>query len=301
MGRHRLCDYCRLQGLRPSPFFSTRAGCDACGTTHMKTAGYAEACALPSLAASSILDKNKEWHANVPTKWVKRRSEASQHSLSFIDPLRKQRDADEQGLACKRLLRRNKLECCVYHPAPYRLCLFDCREGPSRGDVVATVHYDILKRYVNAVVVEDRWRRRGLSRLLLESALEHMDRAAPEKRSKPVTLYVTQDNHHEHPFLIGFYERQGFKLVDGSFGEMVKSESVDAAPVAAKPAPPPPAEKVPISEELRREEEAFSSARRQQERYGDGAFFTAPLAWTEQEQRRRLRSSPFPQNSRRRA
>ena len=277
MGRHRLCDYCRLQGLRPSPFFSTRAGCDACGTTHMKTAGYAEACALPSLAASSILDKNKEWHANVPTKWVKRRSEASQHSLSFIDPLRKQRDADEQGLACKRLLRRNKLECCVYHPAPYRLCLFDCREGPSRGDVVATVHYDILKRYVNAVVVEDRWRRRGLSRLLLESALEHMDRAAPEKRSKPVTLYVTQDNHHEHPFLIGFYERQGFKLVDGSFGEMVKSESVDAAPVAAKPAPPPPAEKVPISEELRREEEAFSSARRQQERYGDGAFFTAPL------------------------
>ena len=277
MGRHRLCDYCRLQGLRPSPFFSTRAGCDACGTTHMKTAGYAEACALPSLAASSILDKNKEWHANVPTKWVKRRSEASQHSLSFIDPLRKQRDADEQGLACKRLLRRNKLECCVYHPAPYRLCLFDCRDGPSRGDVVATVHYDILKRYVNAVVVEDRWRRRGLSRLLLESALEHMDRAAPEKRSKPVTLYVTQDNHHEHPFLIGFYERQGFKLVDGSFGEMVKSESVDAAPVVAKPAPPPPAEKVPISEELRREEEAFSSARRQQERYGDGAFFTAPL------------------------
>ena len=31
-----------------------------------------------------------------------------------------------------------------------------------------------------AVVVEDRWRRQGLSRLLLESALEHMDRAAPE-------------------------------------------------------------------------------------------------------------------------
>ena len=199
----------------------------------MKTAGYAEACALPSLAASSILDKNKEWHANVPTKWVKRRSEASQHSLSFIDPLRKQRDADEQGLACKRLLRRNKLECCVYHPAPYRLCLFDCREGPSRGDVVATVHYDILKRYVNAVVVEDRWRRRGLSRLLLESALEHMDRAAPEKSKKPVTLYVTQDNHHEHPFLIGFYERQGFKLVDGSFGEMVRSS--DAARRAASP------------------------------------------------------------------
>ena len=142
---------------------------------------------------------------------------------------------------------------------------------------MATVHYDILKRYVSAVVVEDRWRRRGLSRLLLESALEHMDRAAPEKAKKPVTLYVTQDNHHEHPFLIGFYERQGFKLVDGSFGEMVKSESVDAAPVVAKPAPPPPAEKVPISEELRREEEAFSSARRQQERYGDGAFFTAPL------------------------
>ena len=98
------------------------------------------------------------------------------------------------------------MECCVYHPAPYRLCLFDCREGPSRGDVVATVHYDILKRYVNAVVVEDRWRRRGLSRLLLESALEHMDRAAPEKSKKPVTLYVTQDNHQEHPFLIGFYE-----------------------------------------------------------------------------------------------
>ena len=54
MGRHRLCDYCRLQGLRPSPFFSTRAGCDACGTTRMKTAGYAEACALPSLAASRV-------------------------------------------------------------------------------------------------------------------------------------------------------------------------------------------------------------------------------------------------------
>ena len=263
MGRHRLCDYCRLQGLRPSPFFSTRAGCDACGTTHMKTAGYAEACALPSLAASSILDKNKEWHANVPTKWVKRRSEASQHSLSFIDPLRKQRDADEQGLACKRLLRRNKLECCVYHPAPYRLCLFDCREGPSRGEVVGTVHYDILKRYVNAVVVEDRWRRRGLSRLLLESALEHMDRAAPEKSKKPVTLYVTQDNHKEHPFLIGFYERQGFKLVDGSFGEMVKSEAVDAAPVVAKAAPPPPAEPPSLSEEM--------------PSYGDGAFFTAPL------------------------
>ena len=139
MGRHRLCDYCRLQGLRPSTYFTGRAGCDACGTTRMKTAGYAEACALPSLAASSILDKNKEWHANVPTKWVARRSEASQHSLSFIDPLRKQRDADEQGLACKRLLRRNKLECCVYHQAPYRLCLFDCREGPSRGDVVATL------------------------------------------------------------------------------------------------------------------------------------------------------------------
>ena len=261
----------------PRSFFSTRAGCDACGTTHMKTAGYAEACALPSLAASSILDKNKEWHANVPTKWVKRRSEASQHSLSFIDPLRKSRDCDEQGLACKRLLRRNKLECCVYHPAPYRLCLFDCREGPSRGDVVATVHYDILKRYVNAVVVEDRWRRRGLSRLLLESALEHMDRAAPEKSKKPVTLYVTQDNHKEHPFLIGFYERQGFRLVDGSFGEMVRSSdaSVGGA-VVSKPAAPPPAEKVPISEELRREEEAFSSARRQQERYGDGAFFTAP-------------------------
>jgi GNAT superfamily N-acetyltransferase len=264
MGRHRLCDYCRLQGLRPSPFFSTRAGCDACGTTHMKTAGYAEACALPSLAASSILDKNKEWHANVPTKWVKRRSEASQHSLSFIDPLRKSRDCDAQGLACKRLLRRNKLECCVYHPAPYRLCLFDCREGPSRGDVVATVHYDILKRYVNAVVVEDRWRRRGLSRLLLESALEHMDRAAPEKAKKPVTLYVTQDNHKEHPFLIGFYERQGFRLVDGSFGEMVKSESVDAAPVVAKPSqPPPPAEPISMSEEM--------------PSYGDGAFFTAPL------------------------
>ena len=278
MGRHRLCDYCRLQGLRPSPFFSTRAGCDACGTTRMKTAGYAEACALPSLAASSILDKNKEWHANVPTKWVKRRSEESQHSLSFIDPLRKSRDCDAQGLACKRLLRRNKLECCVYHPAPYRLCLFDCREGPSRGDVVATVHYDILKRYVNAVVVEDRWRRRGLSRLLLESALEHMDRAAPEKAKKPVTLYVTQDNHHEHPFLIGFYERQGFKLVDGSFGEMVRSSDASVGgTVVSKPAAPPPAEKVPISEELRREEEAFSSARRQQERYGDGAFFTAPL------------------------
>ena len=287
MGRHRLCDYCRLQGLRPSTYFTGRAGCDACGTTRMKTAGYAEACALPSLAASSILDKNKEWHANVPTKWVARRSEASQHSLSFIDPLRKSRDADEQGLACKRLLRRNKLECCVYHPAPYRLCLFDCREGPSRGDVVGTVHYDILKRYVNAVVVEDRWRRRGLSRLLLESALEHMDRAAPEKSKKPVTLYVTQDNHKEHPFLIGFYERQGFKLVDGSFGEMVKSEAVDAAPVVAKAAPPPPAEKVPISEELRREEEAFSSARRQQEMYGDGAFFTAPLPVE------RLRARPF--------
>ena len=287
MGRHRLCDYCRLQGLRPSPFFSTRAGCDACGTTHMKTAGYAEACALPSLAASSILDKNKEWHANVPTKWVKRRSEASQHSLSFIDPLRKSRDCDEQGLACKRLLRRNKLECCVYHPAPYRLCLFDCREGPSRGDVVATVHYDILKRYVNAVVVEDRWRRRGLSRLLLESALEHMDRAAPEKAKKPVTLYVTQDNHKEHPFLIGFYERQGFRLVDGSFGEMVRSSDVAVTPVVSKPAAPPPAEKVPISEELRREEEAFSSARRQQEMYGDGAFFTAPLPVE------RLRARPF--------
>ena len=273
MGRHRLCDYCRLQGLRPSPFFSTRAGCDACGTTRMKTAGYAEACALPSLAASSILDKNKEWHANVPTKWVKRRSEASQHSLSFIDPLRKSRDADEQGLACKRLLRRNKLECCVYHPAPYRLCLFDCREGPSRGDVVATVHYDILKRYVNAVVVEDRWRRRGLSRLLLESALEHMDRAAPEKKHKDVTLYVTQDNHKEHPFLIGFYERQGFKLVDGSFGEMVKSEAVDAAPVVAKPAAPPPAEPPSLSEEMRS--------------YGDGAFFTAPLPVE------RLRARPF--------
>ena len=263
MGRHRLCDYCRLQGLRPSTYFTGRAGCDACGTTRMKTAGYAEACALPSLAASSILDKNKEWHANVPTKWVARRSEASQHSLSFIDPLRKQRDADEQGLACKRLLRRNKLECCVYHPAPYRLCLFDCREGPSRGDVVGTVHYDILKRYVNAVVVEDRWRRRGLSRLLLESALEHMDRAAPEKSKKPVTLYVTQDNHKEHPFLIGFYERQGFKLVDGSFGEMVKSEAVDAAPVVAKAAPPPPAEPPSLSEEM--------------PSYGDGAFFTAPL------------------------
>ena len=142
---------------------------------------------------------------------------------------------------------------------------------------MATVHYDILKRYVNAVVVEDRWRRRGLSRLLLESALEHMDRAAPEKKHKDVTLYVTQDNHKEHPFLIGFYERQGFKLVDGSFGEMVKSEAVDAAPVVAKPAAPPPAEPISMSEELRREEEAFSSARRQQERYGDGAFFTAPL------------------------
>ena len=97
MGRHRLCDYCRLQGLRPSPFFSTRAGCDACGTTHMKTAGYAEACALPSLAASSILDKNKEWHANVPTKWVKRRSEASQHSLSFIDRCGNRETATSKG------------------------------------------------------------------------------------------------------------------------------------------------------------------------------------------------------------
>ena len=68
---------------------------------------------------------------------------------------------------------------------------------------------------------------------------------------------------------------------------MVKSDSVDAAPVVAKPAPPPPAEKVPISEELRREDEAFSSARRQQEMYGDGAFFTAPLPVE------RLRARPF--------
>ena len=138
---------------------------------------------------------------------------------------------------------------------------------------MATVHYDILKRYVNAVVVEDRWRRRGLSRLLLESALEHMDRAAPEKKHKDVTLYVTRDNHKEHPFLIGFYERQGFKLVDGSFGEMVKSDAVDAAPVVAKPAPPPPAEPPSLSEEMRS--------------YGDGAFFTAPLPVE------RLRARPF--------
>ena len=67
--------------LLPPPGFKAvallldSAGCGACGTTRMKTtAGYAEACALPSLAASSILDKNKEWHANVPTKWVKRRA-----------------------------------------------------------------------------------------------------------------------------------------------------------------------------------------------------------------------------------
>ena len=65
MGRHRLCDYCRLQGLRPSPFFSTRR---LRRLRHdMKTAGYTEACA-PSLAASSIFDKNKEWHANVPDR-----------------------------------------------------------------------------------------------------------------------------------------------------------------------------------------------------------------------------------------
>ena len=58
---------------------------------------------------------------------------------------------------------------------------------------------------------------------------------------------------------------------------MVKSDASVGGAVVSKPAAPPPAEKVPISEELRREEEAFSSARRQQERYGDGAFFTAPL------------------------
>ena len=293
MGRHRLCDYCRLQGLKPSPFFFAKRGCNSCGAANLKIAGYAEAYAQPSLAASSILDKNKEWHANVPTKWVKRRSEASQHSLSFIDPLRKSRDSDEQGVCCRRLLRRNKLECCVFHPAPYRMCMFDCREA-TRGDVVATVHYDILKRYVNAVVVDDRWRRRGLSRLLLESALDHMDTVAPDRRHAPVTLYVTKDNTDEHPFLIGFYERQGFSLVDSAFGEMVRANaSVGAAPVA-RPAPPPPSQ-ICISEEMRTFDVAapgglgpYSSASLSMgsERGGqkpggapgrESAFFTAPL------------------------
>jgi len=107
-----------------------------------------------------------------------------------------------------------------------------------------------------------------------------MDRAAPEKKHKDVTLYVTRDNHKEHPFLIGFYERQGFKLVDGSFGEMVKSEAVDAAPVVAKAAPPPPAEPPSLSEEM--------------PSYGDGAFFTAPLPVE------RLRARPFTSQRQRR-
>ena len=77
--------------------------------------------------------------------------------------------------------------------------------------------YDVLKRYINAVAVAAHWRRRGVSRLLLAAAMDHIKDSAPHGTEKPISLYVTAGNATDQPFLVNFYENLGFECCSGGF------------------------------------------------------------------------------------
>jgi GNAT superfamily N-acetyltransferase len=260
----RLCDYCRLQRLKPSEIFEDKKNvCMSCGTKQWKIPGYAEQHALPKLNIKQH-GKVRSWHANVPLAQIRLRNRAKAFGLTFEDPLRATRDAEAQGTIARDLLKKCAIDCVYHYPAPFRLVLFDAGPRPETGtaarpepegdvparrlgDVVATIQYDVLKRYINAVAVSERWRRRGISRFLIGAAMAHIKDMAPHGAEKPVSLYVTAKNSLEQPFLVAFYEDLGF-VGDGGFGEMKQRPSgggprpeardADASPKRSPPRPP---------------------------------------------------------------
>ena len=275
----RLCDYCRLQRLKPSEIFENVKGvCLSCGTKKWKIPGYSEAHALPKLNIKQH-GKTRSWHANVPTAQLRTKQRAIGFGLSFDDPIKGTRDAEAQGDLARDLLKKCSIDCVYHYPAPFRLVLFDLAEGASAsspsvlplaaaraaarvpetpavappdgaeetkgkakkkrseralGDVVATIQYDVLKRYINAVAVDERWRRKGISRFLISTAMAHIKDMMPLGAEKPISLYVTAKNSTDQPFLVDFYRDLGFHC-DGDFGEMKQRLSGDAVPAVEAP------------------------------------------------------------------
>ncbi|KAJ1449808.1 hypothetical protein M885DRAFT_534368 [Pelagophyceae sp. CCMP2097] len=229
MRRKLRCDYCRLQNLQPSDLFqSLKECCVSCGSKHLTIPGYAEAHALPNLSLNEN-GKVRSWHANVSPPPLRLRN-----CLAFEDPLRRKPEA--AGEDVRKLLKACGIDCCYHFPAPFRLAVFSVPDGALAG----VCFFDVLTRYVNAVAVSETFRRHGVASALLRAALEIITDAQPHGDHKPASLYVTEKNAADHPFLVEFYRRRGFDTEQhrdwGLMHQVAAASEVDEADEAAEAA-----------------------------------------------------------------
>jgi GNAT superfamily N-acetyltransferase len=104
------------------------------------------------------------------------------------------------------------------------LCLIACeaQSGQPRGFVLAAIHRDShMWRYrdwveVEALYVEDAWRRHGFAAALLAGACAWANRVG----LPVVQLYVTASNAHA----LTFYERKGFRQTQAIMRKVLTEE-----------------------------------------------------------------------------